>query len=149
MSDAIHRALLDLVGVFNRPQPDADLTGAAGISLEAGLLPLFVRIGVQGPIGVVEVAELLGRDHSTVSRQVGKLEAQGLVVRRPSPADGRVRLLEVTPAGRATLDAIDEARRRLMSAALAHWSAKDRRDLERLLTRLADQATGHYRGGGA
>jgi DNA-binding MarR family transcriptional regulator len=146
MSDAIHRALFTLVGLMNRPEPDADLTRAAGITLEAGLLPLLVRIGLHGPIGVVQAAELLGRDHSTVSRQVAKLEAQGLVIRAPSPADGRMRLAEVTPAGREALDAIDAARRELMDAALAAWSPADRRDLERLLTKLADQAEAWSRG---
>jgi DNA-binding MarR family transcriptional regulator len=140
MSAAIHRALFTLAGLMNRPEPDAELTAAAGISLEAGLLPLLVRVGLHGPIGVVQAAELLGRDHSTVSRQVAKLEAQGLVIRTSSPQDGRLRLAEVTPAGRRALDAIDTARRELMEAGLASWSAADRRDLERLLTKLADQA---------
>jgi DNA-binding MarR family transcriptional regulator len=140
MSAAIHRALFTLAGLMNRPEPDAELTSAAGISLEAGLLPLLVRVGLQGPIGVVQAAELLGRDHSTVSRQVARLEAQGLVARTPSPQDGRLKLAEVTPAGRKALDAIDAARRQLMEAALASWSAADRRNLERLLTKLADQA---------
>jgi DNA-binding MarR family transcriptional regulator len=140
MSDAISRALLVLSGAMNRPQPDTVLVEAAGVTLETGLLPLLVRIGAQGPLGVVEAAELLGRDHSTASRQAAKLEAQGLVRRTASPDDGRVRLLEATPAGRKVLDAIDAARRKLMGQALASWSAADRRDLERLLTRLADQA---------
>jgi DNA-binding MarR family transcriptional regulator len=140
MSAAIHRALLTLAGLMNRPEPDAELTSAAGISLEAGLLPLLVRVGLQGPIGVVQAAELLGRDHSTVSRQVARLEAQGLVARTPSPQDGRLKLAELTPAGRQALDAIDAARGKLMEAALASWTASDRRDLERLLTKLADQA---------
>ncbi len=46
----------------------------------------------------------------------------------------------MTPAGRKALDAIDAARGELMEAGLGSWSAADRRDLERLLTKLADQA---------
>ena len=34
----------------------------------------------------------------------GELESNGLVARRPDPADGRRALVEITPAGRATLD---------------------------------------------
>ena len=35
-----------------------------------------------GPIGIVELADRAGRDYTTVSRQVAKLESLGLVRRR-------------------------------------------------------------------
>ena len=41
-------------------------------------------------------------------------------------------------AGRATLDATMAARADAISAALADWSAEDRRALTSLVTRLAD-----------
>lgn len=45
----------------------------------------------------------------SMGRTVGDLEAAGLVRRRPDPADGRQRLVELTGAGRA---AVEESRRR-------------------------------------
>ena len=50
-----------------------------------------------GPIGVVELADRVGRDYTTVSRQVAKLESLGLVDRRGSAMDRRVREAVVTP----------------------------------------------------
>ncbi len=71
---ALHGALLDIVSVMNRPQRDAELIKEAGIPLDRALFPLLVGIERFGPIGVVELADRAGRDYTTVSRQVAKLE---------------------------------------------------------------------------
>jgi len=136
----LHDAMMDLVGVINRPEPDARLIAEAGIPLDRALFPLLVRIERKGPLGVVELADLAGRDHSTVSRQVAKLESLGLVERRPGQADKRVREAVVSPKGRAMTDALDAARQRLQGPILAKWSAQDRADLVRLMRKLADEA---------
>ena len=137
----LHEALLDLSGVLNRPQVDAALIAEAGIELDRALFPLLVRIDRRGPIGVVELADLAGRDHSTVSRQVAKLESQGLVDRRPGANDRRVRLAATTPKAKELTSALDEARQRLWTEALSTWTRSERRDLVRLLRKLAGQAT--------
>ena len=71
-----HGALLDIIGVMNQPARDEQLLQAAGVQLEQLLFPLLVAIGRRGPIGVVELADNLGRDYTTVSRQVKKLDAR-------------------------------------------------------------------------
>jgi len=136
----LHAALFDLVGMLNRPQPDLALMGAAGVSLERALFPLLVRIGRAGPIGVVELSELVDRDHSTVSRQVARLEDLGLVERRPGAKDRRVREAVPSPAGQALLARIDAARDTLFTEAFKAWSDEDLETLSRLLRRFADQA---------
>src|SRR5471032_645691 len=78
----LREALLDLTGVLNRPKPDAALIAAAGVDLDRALFPLLARVERRGPLGIGELAELSGRDYTTVSRQVTKLEARGLVVRQ-------------------------------------------------------------------
>ncbi|MEA1674957.1 MarR family winged helix-turn-helix transcriptional regulator [Nitrospirillum sp. BR 11163] len=140
MRNELHEALMDLVGVVNRPQPDQYLLNLAGVSLDRALFPLLVRIGLRGPLGVVDLAELAGRDHSTVSRQVAKLESLGLVERRAGATDARVREAVVTPAGQAMVDTIGQARSRMYAAVLADWTEEDKATLTRLLRRLADRA---------
>jgi len=54
-----------------------------------------------------QVAEELGMDITTFSRQAKRLEAKGLIVRQVSPDDRRVNLLRVTEEGMQTLEAID------------------------------------------
>ena len=137
----LHGAMIDLVGVINRPQGDTILLREAGLALDRALFPLLVVIERRGPIGVGELADRAGRDYTTVSRQVAKLESLGLVARRTSPADRRVNEAVVTDKGRAMTDAIDAARERLAASILAAWSEQDLEDLTRLLRRFADDMT--------
>ena len=93
-----------------------------------------------GPIGVVELADRVGRDYTTVSRRVAKLESLGLVKRRADATDKRIREAVVTAAGRRMTDAIDRARGRVMSSVFEDWSAEDLETLATLLRRLVDTA---------
>jgi len=134
----LHGALLDLIGLINRPQQDDRLLAEAGVSLDRALFPLLVRIERRGPIGVIELADHAGRDHSTVSRQVAKLEKLGLVTRQPGRTDRRVNEAIVSARGKAMIEALDAARERLAGAVLAGWSQADQKQLAGLLRRFAD-----------
>lgn len=134
----LHMALLDIVAVMNRPGRDEVLIREAGIPLDRALFPLLVLVERFGPIGVVDLADRVGRDHTTVSRQVARLEAAGLVLRRAGAADRRVREAAIAPRGKAMTEAVDAARDRIGRAALADWDAADVDDLARLLRRYAD-----------
>jgi DNA-binding MarR family transcriptional regulator len=134
----LHRTLIDLVGFMNSPQRDIALIQEAGISLDRALFPLLMGIEHHGPIGVVALSELAGRDYTTVSRQVAKLESLGLVARHASRADKRVRAAVITAKGRAMASALDRARKRLAAEVLANWNKKDLRELVRLMRRFAD-----------
>ncbi|HWZ66353.1 MAG TPA: MarR family transcriptional regulator [Stellaceae bacterium] len=134
----LHEALIDLIGFFNRPQNDAILLREAGVSLDRALFPLLVLIQRRGPLGVGELADRVGRDYTTVSRQVAKLENLGLVARRAGETDRRVTEAVITENGQAMSEVLDAARERLATIALADWSARDLKDLTRLLRRFAD-----------
>jgi len=134
----LHNTLIDLVGFMNNPRRDTALIEEAGIALDRALFPLLMGIRRHGPIGVVELAELAGRDYTTVSRQVAKLESLGLITRHASKADKRIRAAVITARGRTMATALDEARERLAAEVLADWNKKDLRDLVRLMRRLAD-----------
>jgi len=133
-------ALLDITGVLNRPQPDVALIAMAGVDLDRALFPLLVRIERRGPLPIGELAELCGRDYTTVSRQVTKLETLGLLKRRIHQQDARITEAVVTEKGRVMTRALDGAREKLMMRLLAHWSRRDVAELARLLRRLADDA---------
>lgn len=134
----LHGALLDIVSAMNRPQGDEALLREAGLHLERALLPLLIGAERLGPVGIVELAERVGRDYTTVSRQVARLEALDLVMRRPGSLDRRVREVSVTIKGKATVSRIDDARERIAGAALASWDDKDIDDMIRLTRLLAD-----------
>ena len=73
---------------------------------------------------------------STVNGIVERLEAKGYVSRRPSPQDGRVRLVSLTEAGWGKVEdfrGVVEKAERLYAAGL---SAQEREQLERLLNQI-------------
>jgi len=138
----LREALLDLTGVLNRPQPDAALIALAGVDLDRALFPLLMRVERRGPLGIGELAELCGRDYTTVSRQIGRLEDIGLVARRINAKDARIKEAMITRKGCAVTRRLDGAREKLMAALLADWSADDVSKLAGLLRKLADNALG-------
>ncbi|MCX8280128.1 MarR family winged helix-turn-helix transcriptional regulator [Phyllobacterium sp. 0TCS1.6C] len=134
----LHSALIDIVSVMNRPQRDEQMVREAGIALDRALFPLLVGIERLGPIGIVELADRSGRDYTTVSRQVAKLESLGLAARRQSEADRRVTEAIVTPKGKAMTDKIDTARERIVRSTFQSWDAHDVEELVRLMRKFAD-----------
>jgi DNA-binding MarR family transcriptional regulator len=133
----LHGALLDIVSVMNRPQRDEAIVREAGISLDRALFPLLVMVERLGPIGVVELADRVGRDYTTVSRQVAKLEGLGLIDRQGSAADRRVREATITPKGKAMTDLVDAAREMMGRAIFARWDPRDVKELVRLMRKFA------------
>ncbi|HDG1677891.1 MarR family winged helix-turn-helix transcriptional regulator [Kluyvera ascorbata] len=133
-----HGALLDIIGVMNQPARDEQLLQAAGVQLEQLLFPLLVAIGRRGPIGVVELADNLGRDYTTVSRQVKKLEAQGLAHKQPNANDRRISEVTLSEQGQAIFAQIARARQKLMNQVLANWSPDEVQALFTLTRKYAD-----------
>jgi len=136
--DLLASALIDLTSVLNSPQRDDVLLREARVKLDRALFPLLVRLGMRGPLGVEELADQVGRDHTTVSRQLAKLESLDLVERHENRADRRQKTARLTDQGGKIVRAITLARRRLLTKALANWTAIDRSALAVLNRRFAD-----------
>ena len=134
----LHRSLLDIMSAMNRPQRDAYMVRAAGISLERALFPLLVGVERIGPIPLVELADRTGRDYTTVSRQVSKLEELGLVKREENVSDRRVRKVAITPQGKAMTNRVDAARERIGRAIFDSWEPQEVEALLRLMRKFAD-----------
>jgi DNA-binding MarR family transcriptional regulator len=144
--DSLALALIDLVGMLNSPRQDDILLQEAGVALDRALFPLLMRIGTQDSLSVADLADQVGRDQSTVSRQTAKLASLKLIKRRAGAADQRAREAEITAEGRRLVQAITKARRRLLGQLLAGWSAADVRALARLNRRFADAMRDATRG---
>lgn len=135
---ALSAAFGDLTAHLNQPQLHNRVLEDAGVSLDAALARLLLGIERHGPIGVVDLAERSGRDHTTVSRQVAKLVELGLVDRRASDADRRISMAVATAKGSRAATALREANMRLVLPMLEGWSDRDLADVTRLMRRLAD-----------
>jgi len=136
--DQLAAALIDLISFLNSPQRDDVLLREAGVDLDRALFPLLVRLGRSGSLSVAGLADQVGRDHTTISRQLSKLERRGLISRQGGGADRRVRTASLTAAGDKIVQAITAARRRLLSRALAEWSEADLAALATLNQRFVD-----------
>jgi len=135
----LHGSLVEIVGVMNRPQRDEAMVREAGIALDRALFPLLVLVERLGPIGVVELADRVGRDYTTVSRQVAKLESLGLILRQASAVDRRVRESVITEKGKAMTDRVDETREKIGVSIFSTWDEGDFDNLVRLMRKFADE----------
>lgn len=134
---SLHLSLLSIAGVMNRPRNDERLIQEAGLKLDQALFRLLVVIERVGPIGVVELADRLGRDYTTISRQVAKLATMELVTRRGNPQDRRIREATIAPKGQEMTDRLDAARERLARGIFQSWTPQDVSDLVRLMAKFA------------
>lgn len=102
-------------------------SGQEGVVLllaeEEGLTPglLAQRLGVKAP---------------TMTRTIGRMEAQGFVERRGSDADGRQTKVFLTPIGRATVEKIADANAAVERQATRGLSSKDVKVLMKLLAAI-------------
>lgn len=79
------------------------------------------------------LASTVGFDTSTIGGVIDRLEARGLIVRGASPNDRRVRLLTLTAAGRALLEAAVPAMLQAQERILQPLPKKDRAEFMRML----------------
>jgi DNA-binding MarR family transcriptional regulator len=101
---------------------------------QAGAL---LRMEPETPVPMHELATMLACDNSNVTGIVDRLEARGLVERRPYAQDRRVKHVVVTPLG---IELRDRLRARLAEppAAIKRLSAADQRRLRDLLRAAID-----------
>ena len=104
----VHRALEE------RAYRAAVAHGASDLTMAQARL--LARVDLQGT-RLVELAERALVTKQSAGHLVGQLERAGYVERTPDPADGRARLVRLTPRAHAVVPAADAA----VSATLAQW----------------------------
>lgn len=89
-----------------------------------------------------EIAHRLGLATPTVTKAATRMEAAGLVARKPHPTDARLVRVHLTERGRHLQKVIDEEMRRLSERALRTLSPAERAELVRLLDQLHKNLAG-------
>jgi DNA-binding MarR family transcriptional regulator len=106
---------------------------------ELDLAPMQAKalheLNAEPPISMRELAERLKSDPSNITGLVDRLEARGMVERRPDPNDRRVKGLALTPAGEKMRERLFA---RLYSAphTVAQLSEREQRALRDLLVQI-------------
>jgi len=135
---AVENALTAILRQANLHRLHESVAARAELTLDRAAYPVLGRIDQEGRARLSDVAGALGVALPTMSRQVKHLETDGLVRRAVDPEDGRASLLELTAAGRQTLQAYRNAWRHLLAEILGPWSVEDRVVLAALLERLGE-----------
>lgn len=138
MEELIFKAVIDLVTIINRTDRDKKMIASAGVDMEAAAFQVFGGIAHLQSTSVGDLANLMGKNYSSVSRQIDKLETAGLVHTYPSGEDSRIRLSELTSYGKEIYSMISSTRQRLMQEALGDWTAEEKSGLLNHLRRLTD-----------
>ncbi|WP_156722566.1 MarR family winged helix-turn-helix transcriptional regulator [Streptomyces apocyni] len=133
-TDPLSLEVVELIGtVVSRYHTEYDL--AAGRHSLTGAQARVLTLLAMAPIPMRRIAQTLKCEPSNITGIVDRLEARGLVERRPDPADRRVKLAAATEEGRQTArdlrDGLDFARE-----PLAQLSHEDRVALRDLLRRM-------------
>ena len=89
-----------------------------------------------------ELAEAVGIQGATLTHHLDAMESAGLVTRRRDPANRRLHLVELTPAGDALFLRLRDAAMAFDRRLRAGLSESDVGQLEALLTRLRDNVSG-------
>ena len=84
------------------------------------------------------LADAIGADKTRIIGTLDELQARGYIERRPDPDDRRVRLLEITPAGRAAKNAVQVDIQCGEERRLSVLTANERAVFLRSLARLND-----------
>ncbi|GEO57473.1 MarR family winged helix-turn-helix transcriptional regulator [Companilactobacillus bobalius] len=137
MDNQLIESLVSIVSFFNRTDRDQAFIKQAGVDLEAVSFQLFVTIGRMQPTNVSDLANLLGKSHSSVSRQIDKLERKQLVTTKDGEQDARVRSIVLSESGEKLKKILDQTRVEMIDSALKDWSEDEKRALLDNLDHLA------------
>jgi DNA-binding MarR family transcriptional regulator len=137
---AVEHALTRLMRQANRPAVYRTLLADAGFPMDRADYGVLLRIGeAPAPIRLTDLADVLGVDISTASRQVRDLERAGLIERSDDPDDQRASRLRLSAQGEAALNRVRAARQVAMRNLLVGWSRDDQLRLAKLVGRLAER----------
>lgn len=130
------RSVTTHLGVAARGARTALSRQLATLDLYPGQDTVLLAVSEEDGISLRQLAERLAVRPPTITKTVTRLIAQGLVVKRVSEHDGRQSHAYLTPRGADIVAAVSAARKAVDRAALADFSARERKTLRKLLQRL-------------
>ncbi|GEO85411.1 MULTISPECIES: MarR family winged helix-turn-helix transcriptional regulator [Alphaproteobacteria] len=110
--------------------------GLADSGLYAGQDTVVQLLAEEDGLTPGALAHRLGVKAPTMTRTIGRMEAQGFVERRTVDADGRLTMVHLTAEGRARLEAIAQASAETELLATQGLSGKEVKQLVKLLAEV-------------
>ena len=135
-ADELARVLRDAITRLNRRVRQARPVG----DLTFSQLSALTSLQLAGALTPRELADTERVQPPTMTKIVGKLEEQGLVVRTPHPTDRRQVILAATEQGRAVYAQFERARNEWLASHLAELEPDERHTLARAAESLQQVA---------
>jgi DNA-binding MarR family transcriptional regulator len=88
---------------------------------------------------VGDLAAFMRCERSSVSHLVERVASRGLVERRGTENDGRVKVVELSRDGQDMVQKFMTALEKRLAAAIAEWPEQDRAEATKILNELADR----------
>ncbi|MEV8591623.1 MarR family transcriptional regulator [Streptomyces sp. NPDC052012] len=134
--DPLTLEVVDLIGSVVARYHEEYESAAAGHALTGAQARLLSLLSLE-PLPMRKLAQRLKCEPSNVTGIVDRLEARGLVERRPDPADRRVKLAVATEEGRKVVRSLQESLR-FAREPLAGLSEPERIALRDALRRMLE-----------
>ena len=90
----------------------------------------------KGPLTIGEIQSKVPLALGSMTAVVDRLERRGLILRTPSPADRRARVLKLSPKGRAVVEDAFSRHAADLESAMAVLTQREKRQLRALLKKL-------------
>jgi DNA-binding MarR family transcriptional regulator len=112
--------------------------GLSGMDVSHG--DILFQLYAEGSLGMGELAKRIGKDKSTVTALVKKMEGAGLVRRRSEASDARLSLVELSERGESYRDGFARISAELMETLWRGFSDAEKAALMHLLESLGSSA---------
>ena len=126
----IRRAQQISVGMFMEECAEFNITPVQFASL--------IALRENPRIDATRLSALIAFDRSTLGNVLERLEAKGWIARSSGPIDKRVKVIELTPAGKQILKKVEPAVERGQKRLLARLKPADRTKFMQLLAQLVE-----------
>ena len=99
-------------------------------------MPVYFALQDGGAMTQKQLAQSATVEQPTMANTLARMERDGLVIRRPDPADGRSSLVSLTPLGQERAALAFAAAKDLNATSVADLSPQEREQLYDMLRRI-------------
>lgn len=135
----IEGLLARMADMRSSPRYLTRLLTLAGSPVQPSGWTILTMLHRHGEMRVSELADRLGLDQSTVSRQLKPLDAAGLIARTSYDTDRRVAIVALSAKGTTAYDAVRQRWLDDLAWFMRNWSDADRAQLGELAARFSDE----------
>lgn len=125
MERPVLASLTRLMSYWSSASVQARVAREAGVDVEPSDIGALYALGMAGALQAKELAGRLRITRPTLSKQVARLEARGLVARRADPDDGRAVVILLTDSGVAAYESLVERGLEMVGEALRAVGSTD------------------------